>query len=314
MTDDDARPTTTSEEFPSTPSGSNSPTLSPRGNILASMYRLWQRWVDVMITTPFVVSFFPYPELMLLTKPFGRAEKKLLIEIGVSRKNCRRANWAMMRSGLAAYLTLLALSLWIFLALPERRPSNPSVTPIVTRGDFIIAAFLTTAMAVWLFDNSAYPRKRLLASCARCVRLVHLLRPTEPLHGIDLLCAKWLADPQFLRRRVVGLAWALTRDSGRLNGNSSDGGVTMGELLLWFAESPADRRRRPTICPQLGELITETASGGLIPQIAFSPAARFRSRSPRDRLFRWLRTFAGGALATGIFVAIVTAALRVWFK
>jgi hypothetical protein len=123
----------------------------------------------------------------------------------------------------------------------------------------------------------------------------------------------YMNDPVFRRRRVAGVAWALTCDSARLTGRPAAAGATVGELLLWFAESPADRRRRPIVSAHLVDLITAVVGGTPIPEPYFAPAARFRTVSPCARILRVLRTLGSGALATGVLVAIFAAVLRIWF-
>ena len=90
--------------------------------------------------------------------------------------------------------------------------------------------------------------------------------------------------------------------------------MSVGEVLLWFAENPADRRRRPVLVGHLAELATAAAAGDPVPHAHFAPAARFRTRSPRAASLRRVRTVAGGALTTGLVVAAFTAVLRIWVK
>jgi hypothetical protein len=130
----------------------------------------------------------------------------------------------------------------------------------------------------------------------------------------DEIFERLLLDPRHRRRVVAGLAWALTRDTAKMSGCSTTQGSTTGEVLLWFADNPADPRRRPIVVAYLGELVSAVADHEPIPHAQFAAASRFRNRSPRERVLRQARTFFGGALFTGVLVAIVTAVMRIWLK
>jgi hypothetical protein len=84
----------------------------------------------------------------------------------------------------------------------------------------------------------------------------------------------------------AGVARALTRDTARLTGRPAAAGATMGELLLWFAESPTDRRP-PT---------DRQCSSRRSPRRILRPLldVRRRTGSPRARILRVLRTLGSG--------------------
>ncbi len=175
-------------------------------------------------------------------------------------------------------------------------------------------------------------RSRLLASAFRSIRLIRALHP-EPTPGPVRLTAELftlkrrtrthrrdrmfellLKNPRHRRRAVAGLAWSLTRDTAKLSGRPAASGTTTGEVLLWFADNPGDKRRRPIAVSYISELVTAVADDEPVPHTDFAAASRFRNRSPRERVLRQVRAFFGGALFTAVLVAIVSAVLRLWFK
>lgn len=246
-----------------------------------------------------VASFF------LLCNDLGEVEKKYLNELGVPRSARGRVARAMLAQGIWNSTALMSLIFWL-LFLSELGDKNP---PSVT-GDVLAVTIGATALAVVSSAAVLSPRQRLLASVGRAVRLLSAVSPTAPPRGFDLLYARWLSNPHFRRRRVVGVAWALTRDTAKLTARPVTDGDTVGELLLWWAALPADARRRPVVSAVLVEVLNSLETGIPLPHAQFGPAARFRSRSPRERVGRQIRTLAGGALTTGVLIAIATAVLR----
>jgi len=85
-------------------------------------------------------------------------------------------------------------------------------------------------------------------------------------------------------------------------------------VLRRFAENPADPRRRPIVATYLAEFINDVAGNVPIRETDFTPAGRYRIKSPRDRAVRRLRSLVTGAPATGILVTIFAAILRLWVK
>ncbi|WP_410583746.1 hypothetical protein [Amycolatopsis sp. lyj-108] len=117
----------------------------------------------------------------------------------------------------------------------------------------------------------------------------------------------------YRRRRIAGLAWALTRDQARLAGRST-AEFGLGEVLLWYAESPHEARRRAIFSGYMAEMITAISTGDTVPDIQFSPAKRFATRSPRSRFARLLRTVVTATITSSIIAALVTAVLRLVVK
>lgn len=251
------------------------------------------------------------PTAALWTAPPTAGESRYLADNGVAEHHRQRILGEVLRQNLAAMLGVFAIVLFLFaFGLRETPLGLGARTPSFVAGELVACAFyLLFVQRIWS------PRRRLLASIGRAVRLVLLLDPRAASPSpFSRAVRPYLADPGFRRRRVEGVAWALTRDTARFTGSEPSAGMTAGEVLLWFAENPADPRRRPVLSAYLVELATAVASGAAIPAAAFLPATRFRTRSPREPLLRRLRTLGGGALATGIIVAAVTAVLRIWIK
>ncbi|WP_406636682.1 hypothetical protein [Amycolatopsis sp. WGS_07] len=248
--------------------------------------------------------------LTLMTLPPTPEERQLLAGNGVSRAQLKRISLAAFRQAGAVTLGALAL-IGTLLAFQFQYLAKVPV-PVVRL--VLPFALLAAAGSAVLAMASLSPRTRLLVSAARCARLILLLDPRAAQQPLSLEFGPHFANPVFRRRRVAGVAWALTRDSARLTGNPATDGMTVGELLLWFAETPADRRRRPVLVGYLAELTAAAASGAPIPSAQFAPAARFRTRSPREAALRRLRTLVGGALTTGIVLAVLTALLRLWIR
>jgi hypothetical protein len=253
--------------------------------------------IDSFISTLFIVIFPPTP-----------SENSYLRDIGIPEGTRHRLWRATARQGIGAELTLLSATAIYFFLISQVDSDFPEV---VTR---IAAAFSagSAAMAGILLYSSLSPYTRLLVSVARCTRLLFILEDGVR-HPFDHIVGKDVITHIYFRRRIAGVAWALTRDTALINGNQTSAGSTVGEILLWFADSPYDRRRRPILGAYLAELIAAVDNNTTIPEADFAPAARFRTRSPRDRLLRQLRAVAGGALTTGIAVAVISALLKFWF-
>jgi hypothetical protein len=191
----------------------------------------------------------------------------------------------------------------------------------------VMPALLTLVCALPGFTME----NRLLASAFRAARLLRALSPdptpsparmtVETLllrrrpgtHRRDEVFQLLLRNARHRRRVVAGVAWALTRDTARVTGRPPAEGATGGELLLWFAENPQDRRRRPIVSAHLAELMNAVVRDEPLPHAQFAPASRFRNRSPRERFAGRVRGLASGALVP-VLVAVVTAVLRIWFK
>lgn len=243
----------------------------------------------------------------LLTTTMRRQERQYLEDLGVAPADLEQVNLAMWAQGTIAPMWMFAVVVVTNnFALPGLGPALFSIPTNVALLAVIPAAF----MAIMALST----RARLLASAARCARLLCVLAPTTPLRGLDVELARWLESPAYRRRRVAAVAWALTRDTARLSGRAASAGATVGELLLWFGENPADKRRRPIVGPYLAELMIAAARETPIPHAQFAPASRCRSRSPRELALRQLRTTVTSALATGVLLAVVVAVLRVWLK
>ncbi|MEV7038352.1 hypothetical protein [Amycolatopsis sp. NPDC051061] len=166
-------------------------------------------------------------------------------------------------------------------------------------------------LAAWRFG----PRRRLLASAFFCVELLLELGPDLSEGREKVAAERFLMLRRLVvrrRRRVARVAWALTRDTSRCAGRPFTAGETLGELLLWFAENPSDRRRRPIVIDHLVELIAAVADNAPIPHAQFLPAAKYRTRSPRMVFVMQLRSFVRSAVVTGAVLAILAAILRVW--
>ncbi len=245
---------------------------------------------------------------LLLTGMMRPQEREYLDDLGVAPRDLSRVQSAIWVQGSTFLLWGIAL---IAVPLGFNAPGlGPALLPNIPHGIVLIAtipALLATIM-------SSAPRDRLLASAARCTRLLCALAPPTPRAGLDLVFARRLKSPTYRRRRVAAVAWALTRDTARLTGQPVSAGATVGELLLWFDENPADRRRRPIVGAYLAELVAAAARETAIPHAQFAPAARFRTRSPREAAARRLRAAATSPLATGVFLAVVATLLRVWLK
>lgn len=187
-------------------------------------------------------------------------------------------------------------------------PGDPIVT-VVDLAALVVAVGLL--LAAWRFG----PRRRLLASAFRCTELLLELgtgsadgRGAESVDRVLML--RSLAVRR--RRRVARVAWAITRDTARCAGRPATAGETVGELLLWFAENPADRRRRPIVAVHLVELVAAVADNLPIPHAQFAPAAKYRTTSPRAALLMQLRAFVRSAVVSGAILAVLTAILRIW--
>ncbi|MFD2470089.1 hypothetical protein [Amycolatopsis silviterrae] len=251
-----------------------------------------------------------FTTLTLMVLPPTIEERQMLADNGVSRAQLTRVFLATFRQASAVLLGALALLAMLIAFQLEylEKPPAPVVRLVLP------FALLAAAGCAVLSVASLSPRTRLLVSAARCARLILLLDPRAAQQPLPRAFGPRFANPVFRRRRVAGVAWAVTRDSARLTGKPATDGMTVGELLLWFAETPGDRRRRPVLVGYLAELTAAAAAGAPIPGAHFAPAARFRTRSPREAALRLLRTLVGGALTTGIVLAVLTALLRLWIK
>lgn len=268
--------------------------------VLLAVLALYQPWITTM---------------ELLLGPAGSSERRYLYDLGVTARHLRqitRASYYQTASMVACYFTFSGVLVAVSLGIPFK--TNVVIAAVV------VTPFLALARLVWA---SLTTQNRILASVVRCVRLLILLHlPVAPgtERGRRIYIAPQLTDERalrnqaYVRRRMQGVAWALTRDSARLTGRPVAAGGTVGEVLLWFADNPADRRRRNIVSPYLVELVTAVADGAPIPEAQFAPAARFRTRSPRARILQQLRSTLSGALATGVVVAVLTALLKIWFR
>ncbi|BCJ36390.1 hypothetical protein Athai_38930 [Actinocatenispora thailandica] len=249
----------------------------------------------------------PYLLMFLFALPMW-PEPDYLRDIGVSDTHLRRIWSAAGRQALAVgMLAGTALCIYLTVAIAVGPPVGTN------RGSLAGAFVVTVAVAIttgWLAWPSGTPRIRLLVAAARCARLLLMLDDREP--ATSYYPRSFLArldDPAYRRRRVAGVAWALTRDTAKLTGQPVSAGSSLGELLLWFADNPRDPRRRPTVSAYLVELIAALCAGAALPEFHFAPAARFRTRSPREPLLRQLRSIVSGTLITGVILAFVTAVL-----
>lgn len=242
---------------------------------------------------------------LLLTGPVRPQERQYLRDLGVT----------------AFDLMLVRLAVW-YQAIVPLVWMPPFVLGLVSFGVQGLGPalvprdvpFEAAVLAIILTIPSSKPRVRLLASAARCTRLLCTLAPNKRLIDLDFVFSQWLNNPIYQRQRVAAAAWALTRDTARLTGQPVSTGATVGELLLWFGRNPSDKRRRPIVGAHLAELITATANWKAIPHADFAPAARQRTRPPRREVLRQLRATVTGTLATGVVLALVSALLRVWLK
>ncbi|WP_162834235.1 hypothetical protein [Amycolatopsis circi] len=274
-----------------------------------------QRWIARLLMITAAPGILPSH---LWSAPLRDAESRYLADNGVPeryRELIFRATRCQTRMTFIGLLTVVVavVLLEVVLVLPVQFPAMPPF--LVGRdGSFVAGTFLAF-LSMWVLSLlNGSPRRRLMVSVGRAARLVLLLDPRAEQSWRGRVLQSYLAEPRVRRRHVEGVAWALTRDTAILTGQDAAAGMTVGELLLWFAENPADRRRRPVLGIYVAELAAAAAGGYSIPHAQFMPAARFRTRSPREPALRRLRSFVGGALATGIVVAIVTAVLRLWFK
>ncbi|MEV6825661.1 hypothetical protein [Amycolatopsis sp. NPDC051102] len=249
--------------------------------------------------------------MLLLTRPVGSEEVRYLAYIGVAEANRRRLILASFRQYLAECIAILSLFAGVVaVQMQFEATTRGSEESRLIAGGASIAAIVAAILA----STSLSPRTRLLVNIVRCTRLMLLLGSREQMTSYEPELVGHLDQPGFRRRRVAGVAWALTRDTARLTGISPASGATVGELLLWFAECPADRRRRPILSEHLVCLTNAVAEDAAIPSAQFAPAARLRNQSPRARVLRRLGSLGSGALVTGIVVAIITAILRLWVK
>lgn len=257
------------------------------------------------------------------------SEQTYLNSIGVSEDAEGTASEAMLMQAFAYWFgtgTLITAGIfspnWLWGVPPPADQARMQVLFLI----FIFTAMLLCAAFGFTAEN------RLLASAFRAARLLRALSP-DPLpspsrmtvetllfrrrrgtHHRDRMFQLILRNARNRQRVVAGVAWALTRNTARLTGRPAEAGATGGELLLWFAENPQDRRRRPIVSAHLAELMNAVTQEELLPHAQFFPANRFRNRSPRQRILLRVRGLANGALATGVLVAIVTAVLRIWIK
>jgi hypothetical protein len=236
-------------------------------------------------------------------------ERTYLYGAGVTPAQYRRVAWAARRAafGWHAALVVTASALLGVLLRVDSKDA-----------EFLVALFSTMAVAsatvaVLLLRGSLTARTRLLVSAARCARFVVLLGPNPPRgHNLQFHRDRVRTDRSFRRRQLENLAWAISRDAGRVNATAPRSGGP-GSVLLWFGDNPCDPPRRPTLSAVVAEVVAAAAHPeSPIPATAFAPAARFSTPSPRRRVASRLRDTLGGALATGVLVAIVSVVLRIW--
>jgi hypothetical protein len=237
-------------------------------------------------------------------------ERKYLRDIGVTPVQYRRLAWAARRAALgwhAALVAMSSLSLGVLLSI-----GSADAGYLV--GFFSAVTTASATVAALLLKSSLSARTRLLVSAARCARFVVLLGPHPPRgYNLRFLRDRVRTDRSFRRRQRENLAWAISRDAGRVNAAAPCSGG-LGSVLLWFGDNPCDPRRRPTLSSVVVDVVAAAAGpDALIPTTMFAPAARFPTPSPRRRIASRLRDTAGGALVTGVLVAIVSAVLRIWF-
>jgi len=281
---------------------------SPRWRLIRGV-RTANRLTEYLLLLPFVL-FPPYSTLMMVYVPLGRWERQALRGIGLSRAVARRAHIAMICGGTGVIFSWFSISMVLTKFMNWLSGESPQ-----TLFDQLVVGFMLVTAGVGLpllAFTAASPRTRLLISATRCARLLVLFRddPVDP----DLRWFRFkMRDPLYRRRRIAGLAWALTRDQARLTGRSA-AEPGLGEVLLWYAESPREARRRAIFSGYMVEIITALNTGATVPDVQFPPAKRFATRSPRTRFVRVLRTVFTAALTTSIIAAFVTALLKLVTK
>ncbi|MEV4057370.1 hypothetical protein AB0J55_39725 [Amycolatopsis sp. NPDC049688] len=274
----------------------------------------------------------PAVAVTLLAFPPRFTESVYLETIGVPPTAVRAATTALWRQGTTWVFSASAVALCATFVLDRAQISTSPLRPV---NYFVLTFTYFGLLAAAYGVRSLSVRSRLLASSVRCARLVRASCPApspdatqlaiesfthlDPLDprgrlGRDRIFQLLLRNPRHRQRTTAGVAWALTRDIAHLSGRPVGTATTLGEVLLWFAQSPHDPRRRPIVAAYLAELITDVANNAPIRDADFTPASRYRTRSPRERAVRRLRSLATGALTTGILVAFVAAVLRIWVK
>ncbi|EOD69676.1 hypothetical protein [Amycolatopsis vancoresmycina] len=290
------------------------------------------RWPD-LTATAVLLGGRPAVAVTLLAFPPRLTESVYLGKIGVPPAAVKAATTALWRQGTTWVFSVSAFALCATFVLNRvQNVLQISTSPLDPVDYFVLTFTYFGLLAAAYGVRSLSIRSRLLASSVRCARLVRAMCPDPSpdatqlaiesfthldlrgSRGRDPLFQLLLRNPRHRHRTTAGVAWALTRDTAHLSGRSVGTATTLGEVLLWFAQSPRDPRRRPIVAAYLAELITDVANHAPIRDADFTPAARYRTRSPRERAVRRLRSLATGALTTGILVALVAAVLRIWVK
>ncbi|MEV5712681.1 hypothetical protein AB0L41_02225 [Amycolatopsis mediterranei] len=248
-------------------------------------------------------------------------EERYLAACGLAPRHVERVsdaikeNTAWLILYVLLVMTVMYFSMYVLLDPAVRArlplgafPGDPVVSVVDLAG---LAVAVGVLLSAWRFG----PRRRLLASAFRCTEIL-LELGTGPAGGRETESVERVLMPRRLavrrRRRVARVAWAITRDTARCAGRPATAGETVGELLLWFAENPADRRRRPIVAVHLVELIAAVADNLPVPHAQFAPAAKYRTKSPRAALLMQLRVFVRSAVVSGAVLAVLTAILRIW--
>ncbi|UJW36906.1 hypothetical protein L3Q67_45390 (plasmid) [Saccharothrix sp. AJ9571] len=267
------------------------------------------RLTQYLLLLPFLL-FPPYSTLMLVYNPLNRQERRALEGIGLSRAVARRAHVATICGGVGVTFSWFAIGL-----VPVHVMNLLSMKPPPSLISHLVVGLILSNAVVGLpllAITAASPRIRLLISATRCIRLLLLFRdnPVDP----DLRWYRFkMRNHLYRQRRMAGLAWALTRDQARLAGRST-AEPGLGEVLLWYAESPHEARRRAIFSGYMVEMITAISTGETVPDVQFPPAKRFATRSPRSRFARLLRTIVTAALTSSIIAALLTALLKLVVK
>jgi hypothetical protein len=294
--------------------------------------RWTERWPDALAAA-ILLGGRPAITVTFLAFPPRITESGYMEEIGVPPAAAKAATMALWRQGTAWVFLVSSFTLCsAFLINRLQTSMQISASPLRPISYFVLTFTYFGVIAALYGARSISVRSRLLASAVRCVRLIRASCPDpvpgaaqfsykSPIyfdlkgkHGRDRFFELLVRNPRHRQRVTAGIAWALTRDVARLTGRPAGKVITLGEVLLWFAENPADPRRRPIVAAYLSELITDVANNVAICDTDFFPAARYRIRSPRERAIRRLRSLVTGAVATGILVALASAVLRIWIK